>query len=142
MTEPKTKQTAQSPHDLIAAVEHPIRQRDAATLMDLFARVTGYQAKVWGPSMIGFGRYHYTYDSGHSGESLACGFAPRKAESVVYTMVGYSGMEEALARLGPHKLGKSCLYIKDLAKVDLAVLEEIVTTGLAAMKEKYDVLPE
>jgi hypothetical protein len=139
--ESKTRSTDVSPADLIAAVANPVRQRDALTLMDIFARVTGFDARVWGPSMIGFGRYDYVYDSGHSGSAFAIGFAPRKAEMVVYVIPGYAGLDEQLARLGPHKLGKSCLYLKDFARLDVAVLEEIIASGFAAMQAGHDVKP-
>jgi hypothetical protein len=110
--ESKTRSTDVSPADLIAAVANPVRQRDALTLMDIFARVTGFDARVWGPSMIGFGRYDYVYDSGHSGSAFAIGFAPRKAEMVVYVIPGYAGLDEQLARLGPHKLGNPACISK------------------------------
>lgn len=90
-----------------------------------------------GPSIIGFGRYRYTYDSGHSGEMCKIGFSPRKAQLVLYGMAGFEGREALLARLGKHKTGKGCLYINKLADVDLGVLREIAQQGWAAMSAKY-----
>lgn len=138
----KTKPTDVSPDDLIAGIEHPVRQRDALALLSLYRRITGLEPKVWGPSMVGYGRYDYVYDSGHSGSMLAAGFAARKAELVIYNLPGYEGMDDLLGRLGPHKTGKSCLYLKDLSKIDMGVLEELIATGFATMRERYTVLPE
>jgi hypothetical protein len=100
-------------------------------------KVTGLKPKMWGPSIIGFGRYAYTYDSGHSGEMCLTGFSPRKANTVVYVLPGYTSAEmtERLSRLGKHKTGKSCLYLGKLADVDMDVLEEIVTDGVAHMRK-------
>jgi len=110
----------------IASVEHPVRRRDAATLRELFERATGEPARMWGKAIIGFGRYSYTYDSGHSGTYLATGFSPRKTSTTVYLMDGTDAHAEELARLGPYSTGKSCLYLKDLSTIDLEVLASIV----------------
>ncbi|MBU4569544.1 MAG: DUF1801 domain-containing protein, partial [Alphaproteobacteria bacterium] len=133
-TEPKTKQTAVSPRDFTAALEEGPRRRDAETLLKWMTKVTGLKPKMWGPSIIGFGRYAYTYASGHSGEMCLTGFSPRKANMVLYILPGYAGMSDQLARLGKHKTGKSCLYINKLADVDMDVLEEIVREGVTAMR--------
>ena len=93
---------------------------------------------MWGPSMIGFGRYHYKYDSGREGDFMMTGFAPRKAAMTLYIMPGYRDMSETLARLGPHRIGKSCLYIDRLESVDMDVLAEIVTDGVAYMRANYE----
>ena len=105
----------------------------------MFARLTGWPARMWGPTIIGFGRYAYTYDSGHSGQSLVTGFSPRKASQSIYIMPGYQDLSEPLSRLGKHKIGKACLYINKLADVDLDVLEEIITHGITYMKANYEV---
>jgi hypothetical protein len=141
-TEPKTKQTAVSPRDFIAALEEGPRKRDAEKLLPWMEKVTGLKACMWGPSIIGFGRYAYTYDSGHSGEMCLTGFSPRKANMVLYILPGYRDISEKLARLGKHKTGKSCLYINKLADVDLDVLEEIVRDGIAFMRNAYETLDE
>ena len=112
--EPKTKATAVKPKDFIASLEDGTRKRDAQKLLPWMEKVTGLKAKMWGPSIIGFGRYQYEYESGHSGEMCMTGFSPRKANMVVYILSGYKGLEEKLARLGPHKTGKSCLYLGSL----------------------------
>lgn len=119
------------PHDgdvraFVDAVPHPVRRRDAETLLDLMGRVTGEPPVMWGPSIVGFGTYHYHYASGRQGDAAGAGFSPRKAASTVYLPDGVAAHADLLARLGPHTSSVSCLYIKDLEKVDLAVLEEIV----------------
>ncbi len=137
MAETKTRPTNSSVEDFIASVEHPTRRNDALTLLAMMRRITGWEPQMWGPSMIGFGSYHYKYDSGHEGDAMRTGFSPRKANLVVYIMPGYSDYSAILDRLGKHRMGKSCLYINKLADVDLEVLEELVRAGLADMAKKY-----
>lgn len=141
-SEIKTKPTEVSPRDFVAAVEHPTRRSDAETLLDFFARVTGMTAKMWGPSIIGYGTYHYKYDSGHEGDMCMTGFSPRKANLVMYIMPGYADMGDKLERLGKHKIGKSCLYINKLADIDMDVLEEIVLAGLKDVRERYETIED
>ena len=141
MAENKTRPTAESVDAFIDAVEHPVRRADALTLDAMFRRVTGWQPQMWGPSLIGYGAYHYTYESGRSGDMLATGFSPRKANLVLYIMPGYAEFGHILDRLGKHKLGKSCLYINKLADVDMAVVEEIVRAGLDDLATKWPVTP-
>lgn len=92
--------------------------------------VTGLTLKMWGTKLTGFGRYAYTYDSGHSGEAMITGFSPRKANMVIYVLPGYADLQDKLARLGPHKTGTSCLYLGALDKIDLDVLAQIVREGV------------
>jgi hypothetical protein len=141
MAENKTQATPASVSDFIAAVDHPTRRADAETLDALFRRVTGWQPQMWGPSIIGYGEYHYVYDSGREGDFLATGFSPRKANMSVYIMPGYADFSDILARLGKHKIGKSCLYINKLADVDLSVLEELICAGLRDLAAKWPVRP-
>jgi len=140
----KTQVTRVDPVDFIASVEPEPRRADAEVLLEMFSRVTGLKPKMWGPAIIGFGRYHYKYESGREGDFMLTGFSPRKAKLVMYIMPGYrfGEMQERLAKLGKHKLGKSCLYINKLADVDLAVLEDIVRDGLAYMYDKYETWDE
>ena len=140
MAENKTQITDVDPNAFIATVENPTRRVDAEVMLDLMSRVTGCEAKMWGPSIVGFGRYRYGYDSGREGEFMLTGFSPRKANLVIYTMPGYDQMDEQLAELGKHRLGKSCLYVNKLADVDLDVLEQIVADGVATMREKHETL--
>ncbi|WP_246594356.1 DUF1801 domain-containing protein [Mameliella sediminis] len=127
--------------ELLKTVD-PVRRREDAVQLDrLFRQVTGWEPVLWGTSIVGYGRYAYTYASGHSGQSLATGFAPRKANMVVYIMPGYADFAEILGRLGPHRLGKSCLYLGAIAKVDLDVLAELIRAGLADLGSRWDITP-
>jgi hypothetical protein len=123
--------------DFIEAAPDAVRRDDAKTLVALMARVTGEEPVMWGPSIIGFGSYHYRYESGHEGEACRMGFSPRKAELVLYVLNGSPEQAAQLARLGRHKTGKSCLYVKRLADVDMAVLEELLRDQLAWMDARY-----
>ena len=139
--EAKTKATEVPVADFIAALPDPRRREEAAVLDALHRRVTGLEPKMWGPSMIGYGSYDYTYASGHSGTAMRGGFSPRKAALTVYLMGNYGDAQpeaDALfARLGKHKFTKSCLYINKLADVDLEALEGLVRLSWEAMKAKY-----
>lgn len=140
--EPKTKPTVISPADYIAAMEDGPRKTDAAAALAWMTKITGLKPKMWGPSIIGFGRYAYTYDSGHSGEAMLTGFSPRKANLVFYTMPGTRDYSGELARLGKHKTGKSCLYINKLADIDMDVLAEIVRDGVSYMRKNHQTWDE
>lgn len=142
MAENKTQPTTVDPLDFIAAVEHPTRRADAEILLEMMRRITGFEPKMWGPAIIGFGRYHYRYESGREGDYLITGFSPRKTNLSIYVMPGYDDYSEQLARLGKHKMGASCLYINKLSDVDLSVVEEIVSAGVAKMHAGYDTFPE
>lgn len=135
--EAKTKPTVISAANFIAAVEDPTRRADAETLCALFEELTGEPPVMWGPSIIGFGRYHYRYDSGHEGDAARLGFSPRKAQTVVYIVTGFEGREELVARMGKVKTGGSCLYINRLDKIDLSALRELAVASLAHMRERY-----
>ena len=138
----KTKPTTVDPADFIASIEHDTRREDALTLLELMGRLSGFEAKMWGPTMVGFGRYHYKYDTGREGDWFLVGFSPRKANQVIYLMPGYENFDDELARLGKHKIGKSCLYINKLADVDLAVVEEMVRYTIDLLHENYETSPE
>ena len=136
----KTKATEISVADYIAALPDERRRSEAVAIDALFRRVTGLEPKMWGPSIIGYGSYDYTYDSGHSGTSCRAGFSPRKAALTLYVMgeAGHSAEGAALlARLGKHTASKGCLYIKKLTDVDLGVLEELVALSWASMNAAY-----
>ena len=139
MAEIKTKPTGISAADFIDAVPDATRREDAKTVCAMLERITGEPPKMWGPSIVGFGSYHYKYDSGHEGTMCRLGFSPRKAQLVLYILTGDEGQADKLARLGKHKTGKSCLYINKLADVDMAVLETITRDSLSYMNEKYPV---
>ena len=141
MAETKTKPTEVTPESFIAAVEHPGKLEDGKALDALFRKVTGESPRMWGPSIVGYGQYHYRYDSGHQGDICRVGFSPRKAKHSLYLMCG-SPKEDAqfaplLARLGKHSRGKGCLYVNKLADIDLGVLEEMVALSWKNSFEKY-----
>lgn len=133
----KTVPTAIAPSAFIDQIEHEVRQADARVLLEFLERISGFKPKMWGASLIGYGAYHYKYESGREGDSCRIGFSPRNANLVVYIMPGYSDFSKQLSKLGKHKLGKSCLYINKLADVDMAILEEICIQSLDIMAEKY-----
>jgi hypothetical protein len=141
MADAVTRPTDVSVAAFLAAVEPEDKRRDALALADLFHRVTGYEARMWGPSMVGYGRYDYTYATGRTGTSMATGFSPRKAEHSIYILPGYTDFGDILARLGKHRIGKACLYVKRLSDVDLAVLEELIRAGLADLGTRWPVHP-
>jgi hypothetical protein len=133
MAENKTAPTDVPVDEFLAGVEHPVRRADGEALLDLMHHYTGEEPLMWGPSMVGFGSYHYKYASGREGDSLAVGFSPRKGNLALYGLTYAPGSAELLARLGKHKTGAACLYINKLADVDLDVLRELVTLGYRFM---------
>ena len=135
--EAKMKPTEVSVADFIAAVENPRRRADAETLCALFEEISGEPPTMWGPSIIGFGRYHYRYASGHEGDAPRLGFSPRKAQTVVYVMSGAARQEVLIARLGKVKTSVACLYVNRLDQIDLGVLRELAVASLAQMRERY-----
>lgn len=141
MASNKTHVTEVSPADFIASVEHPVRRADAQALDVLFREVTGFQPKMWGPTIIGYGTYHYRYESGREGDTLATGFSPRKSSLSIYIMPGYADFGDILDRLGKHKIGKACLYVNKLADIDTAVLRELIRVGLDDLDARWPVQP-
>ena len=135
--ENKTKETVASVDDYIAAVADLGQRADAEKIRALMERLSGEPARMWGPSIIGFGSYHYKYESGREGDMCRIGFSPRKGQTVLYLIDGFEGQPELMAGLGKHKTGKSCLYIKKLADINEAVLEELCARSLAYMADKY-----
>jgi hypothetical protein len=136
MADNKTKPTKLSVAVFIDALTDPTRRADAKALVKLMQNAAGEKPKLWGPSIIGFGSYHYKYDSGREGDMPLIGFSPRKAATVLYIMSGLSDSEALLARLGKHTTGKGCLYIRKLADVDQGVLEALVVKSVAAMRAR------
>jgi Domain of unknown function (DU1801) len=134
MADNKTKPTRLSVAAFIDALTDETRRADAKALVKLMQSATGEKPKMWGPSIIGFGNYHYKYESGREGDMPVAGFSPRKAATVLYGMIGFTGAEEILAKLGKHTTGKGCLYIKKLADVDQDVLESLVAKALHARR--------
>lgn len=130
MSANKTTPTGASVRAFLAAVQPGRKAGEAAHLDTLFREVTGWTPRMWGPSIVGYGQYSYTYASGRSGDWLATGFSPRKAAHSIYIMPGYADFAPILARLGKHKTGKSCFYVNKLGDIDLAVLAELIRAGL------------
>lgn len=137
MAENKTKPTEVSVDDFLAAVPDKQRREDARSMRTILERLTGEPAAMWGPSIVGFGRYHYVYDSGREGDWARVSFSPRAKELVLYVMDGFPRHQEILDRLGKHKTGKSCLYIKRLSDIDPGALEELIAASLEYMRGKY-----
>ena len=137
MAENKTKPTEVSVMAYIDALTDETRRTDAKALVKLMQRATGEKPKMWGPSIIGFGSYHYTYESGREGDAPLVGFSPRKAATVLYGVTGSSDAGALLAELGRHSTGKGCLYIKKLADVDPKVLETLIASGVAAARARH-----
>jgi hypothetical protein len=137
----KTRATDNDVRTFLEAIEHPVRRADALVLDDLFRDVTGWAPKMWGPTIVGYGAYHYIYDSGREGDMCATGFSPRKANLSLYIMPGYQDFGEILERLGKHKTGVACLYINKLADVDLSVVGEIIRAGLVDLDARWPVSP-
>ena len=139
MAEIKTKSTEASVDAFLDAVVQPVRRADGKALREMMQRATGEPAVMWGPSIVGFGVYHYRYASGHEGDMCRVGFSPRAANLVLY-VGGFPDYEALLAKLGKHKRSKACLYLTKLTDVDLGVLEEIVRRTYA-MTEDVDHCP-
>jgi len=139
MAENKTQPHGGSVEDFLNGVEDEQKRRDAFEVLALMKEVTGETPKMWGTSIVGFGSYHYKYESGREGDSLITGFSPRKAALTLYIMPGFGRYDEYMQKLGKYKTGKSCLYIKKLADVDRAVLRQLVEDAVAYMNGKYPV---
>jgi hypothetical protein len=137
MAENKTKPTRASVEGYIAARGSDQQRADSRELIALMKKATRQPPRMWGPSIVGFGSYRYTYESGHSGEAPLAGFAIRGRELVVYLAPGLTGLGPLLSRLGPHKMGKGCLYFKRLADLDRSVLQKLVADSIAEVKRRH-----
>lgn len=137
MAETKTKPTGASVDAYLASRASPGQLADCKAIMAICKRVTKQQPRMWGPSIVGYGSYTYRYESGHSGDACLVGFAVRGRELVVYLVAESPGQVERLARLGPHKMGKSCLYLKRLADLDLKILEALIAESVAEIKRRH-----
>src|SRR5580658_10548547 len=136
MPENKTKPSQLSVAAFIGALPDPIKRADAKTLVKLMQSAASEKPKMWGPSIIGFGSYHYRYESGREGDMPLIGFSPRKVATVLYNMTGPDDCKALLAKLGKHTTGKGCLYIKKLADVDQQVLTAMAVKSVAAMRTR------
>ncbi|RKL67389.1 hypothetical protein CR203_08480 [Salipaludibacillus neizhouensis] len=137
MYELKTKENDKSVLAFIEKVDSKTKQEDAFRLLDIFTEATGYQAKMWGESIIGFGAYHYKYKSGHEGDAPLVGFSPRKAKISLYFATGDTQREDLLKDFGKHTTGKACVYINKVADIDVDVLKALITQSVTFLNETY-----
>ena len=132
----KTTETANSVSGFIKKVPDQQRQKDALAITEIMKEQSGFEPKMWGPAIVGFGSYHYKYESGHEGDAPLVGFSPRKAEFVFY-FPNFEKREELLKKFGKHKTGKACVYIKKLEDVDIEILKKMITNSIKHYKGKY-----
>jgi len=137
MGELKTKVNERSVSDFLNAVEDEQKRSDSFRVLEIMEEITGEKGKMWGTSIVGFGTYHYVYDSGQEGDWMLAGFSPRKQALTIYMMAGNARFEEDLKKLGKHKIGKSCLYLKKLDDVDESVLTKIIVQSIEILKKRY-----
>jgi hypothetical protein len=137
VAENRTQPTAADVQAFFDAVPDPERRSDAVALCELMHQVTGEPPRMWGPSIVGFGSYHYRYDSGREGDAAAVGFSPRAKELVIYLPADAPDRAALVAQLGKHKTGKSCLYIRSLADVDRGALGKLIVASYRAIKERH-----
>lgn len=136
----KTKETDSSVIEFIEKVDSLKKREDAYLLLDLFTEATGYKPKMWGPSIIGFGAYHYKYESGHEGDAPLVGFSPRKAKISLYFATGDPNREAMLKNFGKHTTGKACVYINKVADIDTDVLKDMIRQSVSYLKENHTVI--
>ncbi|MBT2642781.1 DUF1801 domain-containing protein [Bacillus sp. ISL-41] len=137
MYELKTKENDNSVIEFIENVDSPKKREDAYRLLDIFTETTGYPAKMWGPSIIGFGSYHYKYESGHEGDAPLVGFSPRKTKISLYFATGDTERKALLKEFGKHTSGKACVYINKVADIDVEVLKALINQSVTFLKERY-----
>lgn len=133
MADLKTKPTDQSVESFLNSISDDQKREDCFALLELMKQVTQLEPRMWGSSIVGFGSYHYKYASGREGDAILTGFSPRKQNLTLYIMAGFEQYDELLKKLGKHSVGKSCLYVKRLADVDLPTLEELVRQSVTHM---------
>lgn len=138
MYEQKTKENDNSLIEFIENVEHPKKREDAYKLLDIFTEASGYEAKMWGTSIIGFGKYHYKYKSGHEGEAPLVGFSPRKTKHSLYVYIAGDPVHEKLVEtLGKHTKSKACIYVNKIEDIDIEVLKKMIQHTIKVLKETY-----
>ena len=138
MAENKTQATGASVTAFINAIDDKQKRADARRVAAMMRKATGKRAKMWGPSIVGYGTYHYKYASGREGDFLITGFSPRKQALTVYVIPGFEHFETLMKKLGKYKTGKSCLYIKRLSDVDEKILEQLINRSVKYMREHYE----
>ena len=135
MAEPKTKPTAASVKEFLNQIPDKERRDDCFAIAKLMEEATGSKPKMWGPSIVGFGSFHYKYDSGREGDWLLTGFSPRKNDLTLYLMMGFAQHRELMQQLGKYKTSKSCLYIKRLSDVHVPTLKKLIKASLKELRE-------
>lgn len=138
MAENKTRPNKRSVTAFMNGIEDPQRRRDAKKVAAMMRQATGSRAKMWGANIVGYGEYHYKYDSGREGDFMIAGFSPRKQALTLYVIPGFKHFESLMKKLGKHKTGKSCLYIKRLSDVDEKVLQRLIVASVKHMRKNYD----
>ena len=133
----KTKQNDRSVIEFIEGVDHPKKRDDAYKLLDLFTETSGFEAKMWGPSIIGFGSYHYKYPTGHKGDAPLVGFSPRKAKISLYFATGDTEREQLLKKFGKHTSGKACVYINKIDDIDVNILKDLIRQSITFLQKMY-----
>jgi hypothetical protein len=137
MAKNKTTETQNSVTEFINAVDNEVKRNDAFELLTIIQETTGFEPKMWGPSIIGFGSYHYKYESGHEGDAPLAGFSPRKTAMTIYFYLPEENREELLSQLGKHTSSKACIYIKKLADIDIEILKKIILRSIAYTQKLY-----
>jgi len=133
----KTKKNKASVAEFLKGIEDPQKRADCKVIAKMMREATGKRAAMWGTSIVGFGSYHYVYASGREGDWPECGFSPRAQSISIYIMAGFSNYQKLLDKLGKHKTGKSCLYIKRLSDVDTKVLEKLIRESVAEIRKRH-----
>ena len=137
MAKNKTTETAISVNDFINAVKDEIKRKDSFNLIEVIKKLTGFEPKMWGPSIVGFSSYHYKYDSGHEGDRPLVGFSPRASGLTLYLSGHFEKREELLEKLGKHKTDKGCIYIKKLDDINIDTLQKMITNHINHIKKMY-----
>ena len=137
MSRLKTKPTEIKVEDFLNAVDNEKKRQDSYTIIKIMKEITKQEPYMWGPSIIGFGTYHYKYDSGHEGDAPVAGFSPRKDAFSIYIMAGFTGYQELMDKLGKYKMGKACLYVKKLEDIDIEILKELIKKSVEYCKQIY-----
>ena len=137
MAKIKTTETSKSVIDFIHSVSDEIKRKDSFQIIDIMQKQTGFEPKMWGPGIVGFGNYHYKYESGHEGDMPLAAFSPRSTAIVFYFSEEFESKEELLQRLGKHKTGKVCVYIKSMDDIDVSVLKKMISNSVKQTKSRY-----
>ena len=137
MAKNKTTETNSSVTEFVNKVENEVKRNDSFKLIEIFKSITGFEPKMWGPTIIGFGNYHYKYESGHEGDAPLAGFSPRKDSLVLYFASEYENREVLLSQLGKHKSSKACVYVKRLSDIDIKILQTMIVNSMNYARKLY-----